>query len=918
MRTKLFKSFLVLSLLILGITNAWAGGGSSNYYASLKITQAGQTGAGSVYVANSNTKPGTANPGTAVKSAATTSSGGNVTMYWWVEINPGYNVSLSGKVTGGPYSAASASGNVSCAASTTKDGTQAYTATATFVAVTVNSVDAASINLAPTNPSIDYPFTVTFATSNLKTIALDLNKSPETADGKFTITSWAKDGNNVIATGKFNGGGSYGGASRNHSTTVSLQSKASGSAAKTCTVTANFPALAFVGVEATDVYATQGESGKTGSATFTYNYGAEDDFPTAPTLTPVSGTGALAITGYTVTPNFSDGTCEVTVDYTYDTNNGVGDTEATMTLTAANGDASLVTIAGHSEAAATNDVSVTTAEGVTTEYATWAAGLTAANASAGSTLKLLRDIDLTGTYGITSTQGITQTITLDLNGKTLSGAINGSILNPKTAGKTLTIKDSKTGGKIQNITPDYNGVTYGVNISAGTVNLESGTIYAENQKQYNYGTSSVGGTASNATAVEVRAVKLAAGAKFNMSGGKVEAHGTRAVRAIYQESSKANTTEVNISGGEVYAEAPSYVYGILAYGKVNISGTAQINVKINDGLVNGNATYQSSKFDSYTLHRYGYGVYMTASANKVASSCYYGTLSMDGGTINVENVNKTLNGTTLQTEHTYGICMYIASAGMGNANGEATDGTNTQKASAIGSIENATINVTHEGVQVYGVYVLGCYNSFNNTTTPFSIKNSTINVTGWQTVYGVLADVSIDWSNSLTTYTGTGRCSAGNIELTNTTINATTTGGTGAYCAWASATYGTVADAKANTGARSTGNATYKGEYAVAATLTVNSGTYTASAATSSAYAVGSSDRAKTIRNIRGSISNRDAVEDPVGSLGGNAEAYPELNIHGGNFSATTGTSTAIAVKSGGNTLIDGGTPEEVLRMDCM
>ena len=247
MRTKLFKSFLVLSLLILGITNAWAGGGSSNYYASLKITQAGQTGAGSVYVANSNTKPGTANPGTAVKSAATTSSGGNVTMYWWVEINPGYNVSLSGKVTGGPYSAASASGNVSCAASTTKDGTQAYTATATFVAVTVNSVDAASINLAPTNPSIDYPFTVTFATSNLKTIALDLNKSPETADGKFTITSWAQDGNNVIATGKFNGGGSYGGASRNNSTTVSLQSKASGSTAKTCTVTANFPALAFVG-----------------------------------------------------------------------------------------------------------------------------------------------------------------------------------------------------------------------------------------------------------------------------------------------------------------------------------------------------------------------------------------------------------------------------------------------------------------------------------------------------------------------------------------------------------------------------------------------------------------------------------------------------------------------------------------------
>ena len=926
MTTKLFKSMniircvsganlnlfrytaMVIMLLMLGIGNAWGTGGTKYYYAKLKINQAGATGAGSVYVAKDNSKP-SPNPGTAVTSNSNTTSGGNVTMYYWIDVNAGYTVSLTGDITAGPATGATLNGTPSLKTATSdgEGNAKSYTATATFVAVTVNSVDAASINLAPTNPSIDYPFTVTFATSNLKTIALDLNKSPETADGKFTITNWSLDGTNVVANGKFNGGGSYGGASRNNSTTVSLQSKASGSTAKTCTVTANFPALAFVDADVMDVYTTQNDATKTGSTEFNFNYGAEDDFPTIPTFTHTSGAGAFTVTGYEVTPNFSEGTCKVTVNYSFNPNGVAGTTKEELKITSAGGLVATAIVTGESEAEATEDVSVTTAGGVTTEYATWAEGLTAANASAGSTLKLLRDIDLTGTYGITGTQGITQTITLDLNGKTLSGAINGSVLNPKTAGKTLTIKDSKTGGRIQNITPDYDGITYGVNISAGTVNLESGTIYAENQKQYNYGTSSVGGTASNTAAVEVRAVRLVAGAKFNMSGGKVEAHGTRAVRAIYQESSKANTTEVNISGGEVYAEAPSYVYGILAYGKVNISGTAQINVKINDGLVNGNATYQSSKFDSYTLHRYGYAIYMTAYANKTPSACYFGTLTMTGGTINVENVNKTLNGTSLNTEHTYGIYMGIASAGMGNANGEATDGTNTQKASSIGSIENATINVTHAGVQVYGIDVLGSYNSFNNTTTPFTIKNSTINVTAWQTVYGALADVSIDWSNALTTYTGTGRCSAGNIELTNTTINATTTGGTGAYCAWASATYGTVADAKANTGARSTGNATYKGEYAVAATLTVNSGTYTASAATSSAYAVGSTDRAITIRNIRGSISNRDAVEDPVGSLGGNAEAYPELNIHGGNFSATTGTTTAIAVKSGGNTLIDGG-----------
>lgn len=904
---------------------------------------------GSVKLSNSSTEPNTYD-GSRIEVTAS-GKGEKNTYYAWALPSPGYvwkswtanNSSKTGasitietpKITIETPKNGSVQA-VICAAPTSnanancdeKDGinwpwndsryaTLIYSITANFEKITLTTRD---VTFTPTNPSkncSEYTGKLTFKASH-SCAKEDFSEPAYTVTdnschGTLEITGWeVVDGTQVEVYYKFTGNDTYGGNDhkRENSFTVTLTTQAGESAS--CNVTANFPALAFDSVEATDVHATQGESGKTGWATFKYKYAANDDFPTTPTLVLTSGTGTFTVTGYTVTPDFSKGETLVKVEYSFDTNNGVGETPATLTLTAANGDARSVTITGHSEKLATNDVSVTTAEGVTTEYATWAKGLKAANDNAGSTLTLLKDIDLTGTYGITSTQGITQTFTLDLNGKILSGAINGSILNPKTNNKTLTIKDSKTGGKIQNITPDFNGVTYGINLSAAcTLNLESGTIYVENQKQYSYGTSSVGGTASNATAVEVRAVRLVAGAKFNMSGGKVEAHGTRLVRAIYQESSAANSTEVNITGGEVYAEAPSYVYGILAYGKVNISGTAQINVKINDGLVNGNATYQSSQFNSYTLHRYGYAIYMAAYANTTPSACYFGTLTMTGGTINVENVNKTLNGTSLNTEHTYGIYMGIASAGMGNANGEATDGTNTQKASSIGSIENATINVTHAGVQVYGIDVLGSYNSFNKTTTPFTIKNSTINVTAWQTVYGVLSDVSIDWSNSLTTFTGTGRCSAGNIELTNTTINATTTGGTGAYCAWASATYGTVADAKANTGAQSTGNATYKGEYAVAATLTINSGTYTANAATSSAYAVGSADRAKTIRNIRGSIISRDVSTDSNGSLGGNAEAYPELYIHGGTFKAKTlSAGTARAVKSGGTTVIDGGTFE--------
>lgn len=921
---------LIGLFISIAIGNAWAHG---THYGKAVLNNA--TGNGTVYLstASGSNSGQTGTTGTAGAAGSTSyitwdcgGSSGNDSKTYYARgtANDGYYFAgYATSSTATSYTASTTGWSPTKASSTSSGSPTTSTIYGFFKPVTVTAAPS-NVNINATDPLATYPdaggAVLSFTTANSNKIG-DFTTS-SSGDAHFVIADWARaSASSATFNYKFVGNGSYGETDRTFTKTVTLTSKGDAST-RSCTLTAKYPNPKVVSGDDSDEYtniftafaAAGDQEAVTKTAVFDVVY-ADDGNNFTAAFSGVTGGGAWTVTGITVDQNNQ----KATVTYTFNGNKAEGTHTALLTLSAkdcngwndteADGSASAsVTITATNEQEATNDVSVTTAAGVTTEYATWAAGLTAANASAGSTLKLLRDIDLTGTYGITGTQGITQTMTLDLNGKTLSGAINGSILNPKTAGKTLTIKDSKTGGRIQNITPDYNGITYGVNISAGTVNLESGTIYAENQKQYNYGTSSVGGTASNATAVEVRAVRLVAGAKFNMSGGKVEAHGTRAVRAIYQESSKANTTEVNISGGEVYAEAPSYVYGILAYGKVNISGTAQINVKINDGLVNGNATYQSSKFDSYTLHRYGYAIYMTASANKTPSECYFGTLTMTGGTINVENVNKTLNGTSLNTEHTYGIYMGIASTGMGNANGEATDGTNTQKASSIGSIENATINVTHAGVQVYGIDVLGSYNSFNNTTTPFTIKNSTINVTAWQTVYGALADVSIDWSNDLTTYTGTGRCSAGNIELTNTTINATTTGGTGAYCAWASATYGTVADAKANTGARSTGNATYKGEYAAAATLTVNSGTYTASAATSTAYAVGSSDRAKTIRNIRGSISNRDAVEDPVGSLGGNAEAYPELNIHGGNFSATTGTTTAIAVKSGGNTLIDGGT----------
>ena len=841
---------LIGLFISLGIGNAW---GSSNYYASLKITQSGPTGAGSVYVANGSTKPGTANPGTEVKSTATTTSGDNVTMYWWVEINPGYNVSLSGKVTGGPYSAASANGSVSCAASTTKNGTKAYTATATFVAVTVdkvnNSTSNVTTNLNPTDPSADYPFTVTFATLNLKTIALDLNKSPETADGKFTITSWAQDGDNVVATGKFNGGGSYGGASRNNSTTVSLQSKASGSAAKTCTVTANFPALAFVGVEATEVFATQGESGKTGSATFTYNYGAEDDFPTTPTLTHTSGSGSFSVTDYTVTPNFSTGVTTVTVNYEFNTNNGVGETVEQLKLTAANGLEKTVTITGHSEALATDDAKVIAADGETLIYqGDWATALTKANANADCTLQLLRDVVLDLPNVQKKQQDFTNDVTLDLNGKTLStttlNATYYALIRVNKAGKTLTIKDSKTGGKIVASGARDNRLD-AVEVTAGNLVLKSGYLEVKNTNT----------STTTADRLYSCVVYVGIGQNFTMDGG--ELYSERAARdayGVYGGVDASKKAQITINKGTITAKANTYAYGLRGYC---------------DFYINGGTIHAETMTGAYA-----YGVQLRVSANATASSGYYGKLTMTGGT--VEAISKTTDA--------YGVFADRHRAGTGTKT--SVDGTHSNQETGLINITGGTIRATATTTKAYGIMAYGSFSSKDNKHITHIVKNATIEASATGTAVGICANAEINGT--------VGACHHADFELTDCTVTAEARTSTTAYC---------VQGVAAATTIYKVDQPNYYGEYASAAKITINSGTYTATAKDYAAYTVSTSTRAR---------STFGAEDKDNRTLSGAAEGLVELNIHGGTFTAISNTNGdgkhTRAISSGGNTTIDGGT----------
>lgn len=487
------------------------------------------------------------------------------------------------------------------------------------------------------------------------------------------------------------------------------------------------------------------------------------------------------------------------------------------------------------------DVRVTSSTGIVLVEGTWAEGLAEANktANAGCTLTLMRNVT-----GLTSYQTITNTFTLELNGKKLSGKSNSSIIYVNGAGQTLTIRDSKGNGIIENINNAYAGIAYGVNINAGTLVLHSGTVYVENK----------GASERKAVGINVKANTNA-----TINGGKVEVYGYTDTYGVFHASDQGSNINITFNNGEIYTEGYQNIYGIVAYSQVNING----------GTIGAKATYTNSR-----------GIFLGASASTTASSCYNGVLTMTGGTIN-STCTADADGERLA----YGIYFSCSNAAMGDAT--ATDGSHANKAAAVGTISNATINASTLGRKAYGVWANGSYNSKTNTYDKIQINNSVVNATAnYYYSYGVYATGDINDTH--------GAIYFANIELNDCEVNATTTKNYTAYGVWATTAAKTIFQAD---------QPKYYGEYAGGATITINSGTYTATTGTTYAYAVGTSARSKTIYNPL----YKTSAERRLSTAGAAGEGYATLNINGGTFIANAGTTTARAVSNGGNCTIIGG-----------
>lgn len=510
-----------------------------------------------------------------------------------------------------------------------------------------------------------------------------------------------------------------------------------------------------------------------------------------------------------------------------------------------------------------------TAGGNTTIYMTLPEAFNAANNKANATITVLHDI-ANLSDGLTYAPIYTPaTCTLNLNNCTVHGAC-ATLLEINASGSTFTITDNSTekNGRLENIF-SLNEKLYNVKLSAGTLNFDAGTIYVKNTAQYH---------SSNLKSCEARGIQVTAEQKLNMTGGRVESYATRNAYGVLGTGSAANKTELNISGGSIYAEAPCGAYGINSSGKLNFGGTAEVEAHLNTDIVN--AAYAADNADNnLNKHQTCYAINMTASASATASSCYFGTLNVTGGTIKASSaLSRNYNSTI------FGIRVYYSVAGMGNRNYASTSGTNAQQACAIGSVKNATIIVENEAKDTYGIAVYGHYNSYNNKNSVFTIENTSVDVKAYAGAYGIYSIGAIDGT--------TGECVTGDVEVTNCTVKTETTTGATAYATWVWAGATTIYKDK---------QANYYGEYADASKMTINGGTYTAKTKTTSAYATGTTLRARSTYGYESSVeANR--------TEGGHAEKYPTLIINGGTFNATSTTYTARGVSSGGNTTIENAT----------
>ena len=369
----------------------------------------------------------------------------------------------------------------------------------------------------------------------------------------------------------------------------------------------------------------------------------------------------------------------------------------------------------------TQAVASVTVNDATTYHATIADAITTANGQSNATITMLQNAS------VTSEQTISATMTIDLNGKTISSthttAATG-IFKINAPGKTVTITDSGTNGKISH-KASCSGKLYGINMVAGALNIEGGTIYAEN-------TTTNIGTNYRAIAIYYDTNNTQP-ASITMSGGTVEVKrsSTSYAYAIMIYTANCNLT---ITGGEVKASGSTIVRGIYTQGTAELSNVTVSATASGDNCYavfsdkNGIYTINSG---TYTATGSGSSVCALAITQANARATVNGGRFKGGSKeLNVSNGTVTLKGGYYV--HNTGLATY-------KATGYQVKETTAEEKATIGNVYNykldnlytITWQIEGETVQT-GQVAYGETPNYNGTLpTKPSTEQYEYSFTGW-------------------------------------------------------------------------------------------------------------------------------------------------------------------------------------------
>lgn len=372
-------------------------------------------------------------------------------------------------------------------------------------------------------------------------------------------------------------------------------------------------------------------------------------------------------------------------------------------------------------------------------------------------ITLTNDVTITGQQWVIAAG---ETLTLDLNGRTMKiskyTAEKGQVL----VKGTLTVKDSSEAGTGK-ICSDYTGTSGRViDVENGTLILQSGKITMD-------------GMVNAGVAVSGSAVYIGGTGSFKMDGGEVAANNVRASSAVNVKGSSAS---FEMTGGSVTAEANGNETSIYA-----VSGSSSSIIKISAGTISA-PTALSARTSNSTI----------------TGGTFTGTVTVKTGSI---------TGGTFDTDVSSGLA-----DGLMLENGQIVPLTETGASAKIGD----TLYLTFDRalVAAHGNDEIVLLKNVALTKSYTIDKAITLNLNTFEIVnsYAPTKDgfYSLTLKGATTikngTYTATGTHARGisacnNLTLDGVTVNAA--GLVGLSCSTAGYTYNIV-------------NSTIKGQYALA------------------------------------------------------------------------------------------------------